>query len=54
MERRTRIGNRLLAALPTADLDLLVPDFRTVPLERDTVLVRSGDEIQRIYFPSAA
>ena len=51
MERRTRIGNRLLAALPTADLDLLVPDFRTVPLERDTVLVRSGDEIQRIYFP---
>ena len=51
MERRTRIGNRLLAALPTADLDLLVPHFRTVPLERDTVLVRSGDEIQRIYFP---
>ena len=51
MEHRTRIGNRLLAALPTADLDLLVPHFRKVPLERDTVLVRSGDAIQRIYFP---
>ena len=51
MEHRTRINNRLLAALPPADLDLLVPHFRTVPLERDAVLVRSGDEIQRIYFP---
>jgi CRP-like cAMP-binding protein len=51
MEHRTRIGNRLLAALPPADLDLLVPHFRMVPLERDAVLVRSGDEIQRIYFP---
>jgi CRP-like cAMP-binding protein len=51
MEHRTRINNRLLAALPPADLDLLVPHFRTVPLERDAVLVRSEDEIQRIYFP---
>ena len=32
MEHRTRINNRLLAALPPADLDLLVPHFRTVPL----------------------
>ena len=51
MEHRTRVGNGLLAALPPADLDLLVPHFRMVPLERDAVLVRSGDEIQRIYFP---
>ena len=51
MEHRTRINNRLLAALPPADLDLLAPHFRTVPLERDAVLVRSEDEIQRIYFP---
>lgn len=51
MEPRTKVGNRLLAALPPADLDLLVPHFRKVALERDTVLVRSGDPVQRIYFP---
>lgn len=51
MEYRTRVGNRLLAALPPADLDLLVPHFRKVSLERDTVLVRTGDVIERIYFP---
>jgi len=53
MEHRTRVGNRLLAALPPADLDLLVPHFRKVSLERDAVLVRSGDAIDRIYFPLA-
>jgi len=51
MEHRTRVGNRLLAALPPADLDLLVRHFRLVELERDAVLVRSGDPIERIYFP---
>ena len=51
MEHRNTVANRLLAALPPADLDLLVPHFRNVPLERDTVLARSGDPVQRIYFP---
>ena len=51
MEQRTKVGNRLLAALPPADLDLLVRHFRLVELERDAVLVRSGDPIERIYFP---
>ncbi|NOJ48360.1 Crp/Fnr family transcriptional regulator [Bradyrhizobium archetypum] len=51
MEQRTRVGNRLLAALPTADLDLLVRHFRLIELQRDAVLVRSGDPVQRIYFP---
>ena len=51
MEQRTRVGNRLLAALPPADLDLLVRHFRLVELERDAVLVRSGDPTERIYFP---
>jgi CRP-like cAMP-binding protein len=51
MEQRTRVGNRLLAALPPADLDLLVRHFRLVELERDTVLMRSGDPVERIYFP---
>jgi CRP-like cAMP-binding protein len=51
MEQRTRVRNRLLAALPPADLDLLVRHFRLVSLERDAVLVRSGDATDRIYFP---
>jgi CRP-like cAMP-binding protein len=51
MEHKTSVGNLLLAALPPADLELLVPHFRIVQLERDTVLVRSGDPIERIYFP---
>ena len=51
MEHRAKVGNRLLAALPPADLALLVRHFRLVELERDAVLVRSGDPIERIYFP---
>lgn len=51
MEHRTRAGNRLLAALPPADFDLLAPYFRKSPLERDAVLQRSGDRIEHVYFP---
>jgi CRP-like cAMP-binding protein len=51
MEQRPRAGNRLLAALPPADIDLLAPHLRKVSLERDAVLVRSGDPIEQIYFP---
>jgi CRP-like cAMP-binding protein len=51
MEQRSRVGNRLLAALPPADLDLLAPHLRKVSLERDAVLVRSGDPTDQIYFP---
>ncbi len=46
-----KLGNRLLAALPPADFDLLAPHLRKVKLVRDTVLVRSGDSIEQIYFP---
>jgi CRP-like cAMP-binding protein len=54
MEHPTRVGNRLLAALPPADFSLLAPYLRNVSLERDTVLVRSGERIEQIYFPSSA
>jgi CRP-like cAMP-binding protein len=37
--------------LPPADIDLLAPHLRKVSLERDAVLVRSGDPIEQIYFP---
>ena len=51
MEHRTKIGNRLLAALPPADCDLLVPYLRKASLERDAVLLRAGDRIEQVYFP---
>ncbi|MDA9436207.1 cyclic nucleotide-binding protein [Bradyrhizobium sp. CCBAU 51627] len=44
-------GNRLLAALPPADLGLLTPYFQKVSFEPDAVLVRSGDELDPVYFP---
>jgi CRP-like cAMP-binding protein len=53
MEHPTGVGNRLLAALPPADFGLLAPYLRKVPLERDAVLVRSGDPIEQIYFPES-
>ncbi|MGY8638768.1 Crp/Fnr family transcriptional regulator [Bradyrhizobium sp. 14AA] len=49
--RSTGIGNRLLAALPPADLALLTPHFQKVSYEPDSILVRSGDELDPIYFP---
>ncbi|MFB9263699.1 Crp/Fnr family transcriptional regulator [Bradyrhizobium erythrophlei] len=54
MEHRPSIGNRLLAALPPADFDLLAPHLRKVSLERDAVLVRTGDVVEQIYFPCSA
>ena len=51
MEPTTRVGNRLLAALPAADFDLLVPHLRKISPERDAVLVRSGDRVEQICFP---
>jgi CRP-like cAMP-binding protein len=51
MEHRARVGNLLLAALPQPDLQLLARHFRMVQLERDAVLLRSGDPVDRIYFP---
>jgi CRP-like cAMP-binding protein len=51
MEHPTRLGNRLLAALPPADFGLLVPFLQKVSLEQDAVLLRSGDRIEQVYFP---
>ncbi|MGX9428933.1 MULTISPECIES: Crp/Fnr family transcriptional regulator [Bradyrhizobium] len=54
MEHPTRVGNRLLAALPPADFNLLAPYLRNVSLERDEVLIRSTERIEQIYFPCSA
>jgi CRP-like cAMP-binding protein len=45
------IHNRLLATLPPADLDLLMPDLEVVALDQDEALSRAGDEIEHVYFP---
>lgn len=51
MDHTTRVGNRLLATLPPADFSLLAPHLRKVKIERDSVLIRSGDRIEHILFP---
>src|ERR1700694_1775194 len=51
MERHTSLGNRLLAALPPADLGLLAPYLKQISLKQDAVLVCSGDRNEQVYFP---
>ncbi|MFK4505776.1 Crp/Fnr family transcriptional regulator [Bradyrhizobium daqingense] len=51
MDHGSRVGNRLLAALPPADFALLEPHLRKVVLARDAILVRSGDRIEHLLFP---
>ena len=51
MKRHTSLGNRLLAALPPADLGVLAPYLKQVSLKQDAVLVRSGERNEQVYFP---
>jgi CRP-like cAMP-binding protein len=51
MDHTTRVGNRLLAALPPADFALLAPHLRKIMLGRDAVPIRSGDRIDHLLFP---
>jgi CRP-like cAMP-binding protein len=53
MEHPIRVGNRLLAALPSADFALLASYLQKVSVEQDAVLVRSGDRIEQVYFPQS-
>jgi CRP-like cAMP-binding protein len=45
------MSNRLLAALPASDLDLLGPALETIALDQDAVLSRTGDDIEYVVFP---
>jgi CRP-like cAMP-binding protein len=47
------ISNRLLAALPPADFDLLAPELETVALHQDAVLSQAGDQIEHVFFPDS-
>ena len=49
--RTVGIGNRLLATLLPADIDLLAPGLETVALDQDEVLSRAGDPIEHLFFP---
>jgi CRP-like cAMP-binding protein len=45
------VDNKLLAALPRADFDRLLPHVTTVLLDQGAVLIEAGDEVDQIYFP---
>jgi CRP-like cAMP-binding protein len=51
MTRVGAIGNRLLATLPPADLELLAPGLETVALHEDAVISREGDQVDCVLFP---
>ena len=52
--RRERESNRILAALPPAEVALLASSLREVSLPRGTVLHEPGDLVEDIYFPHDA
>jgi CRP-like cAMP-binding protein len=43
--------NRLLAALPSADYERLVPTLRTTPLKLKEILEKPGEAVEQVYFP---
>jgi len=45
------MGNRLLAALPETDFDLLEPELEVIALDQDAVLARAGSDIEYVIFP---
>ena len=46
--------NRLLAALPTAEFERLLPQLELVPMRLGDLLCESGDQLQHAYFPTSA
>jgi CRP-like cAMP-binding protein len=46
-------SNFVLAALPAADFDQLLPHLRSIELPQDMLLFEAGDTINRVYFPHA-
>lgn len=49
----TPTRNRILAALPTAELDAVIPVLEPFPLPVNTVLYEAGDKIEHVYFPTS-
>jgi CRP-like cAMP-binding protein len=46
--------NRLLGALPPAELNLLIADLKLIPMPRGKVIYESGVESKHVYFPAAS
>jgi CRP-like cAMP-binding protein len=44
-------SNKLLAALPRNDFELLAPHLTTLQLAQGTVLYEAGSEVDEVYFP---
>jgi CRP-like cAMP-binding protein len=47
------LDNKLLAALPRHQFDLLAPHLTTVSLQQGEVLAEPGDEFDQVYFPQS-
>ena len=47
------LDNKLLAALPRDQFDLLAPNLTAVPLQQEDVLAEPGDEFDYVYFPQS-
>jgi CRP-like cAMP-binding protein len=47
------LDNKLLAALPRHQFDLLAPNLTAVPLQQGMVLAEPGDEFEHVYFPQS-
>lgn len=51
MTRASGLANRLLAALPKPDFDLLASELETFALDQDAVLARAGEQVEHVLFP---
>ena len=47
----SHLDNKLLAALPRSQFNLLVPHFTVTTLAQGTVIFETGDEVDQVYFP---
>jgi CRP-like cAMP-binding protein len=47
------LANKLLAALPRSDFQLLLPALKTSQIAQGTVLYEPGAEVDRVYFPTS-
>ena len=50
-EFRLSARNRLLTALPAAEIDFLKPHLETIDFSRGDIIYEAGDEIRYAYFP---
>jgi CRP-like cAMP-binding protein len=47
----SHLDNKLLAALPRSQFNLLVPHLTVATLAQGTVVFETGDEVDQVYFP---